>query len=118
MRPYFTDTGLLCSLVSLGNAARASAGFMAGAIVERAVLGELDRLGGSGAGMGLALGWGMALSSGTYARGDPAASVLYEVVRDHQSLSMMPSPSVRLSTGTGVSGASGGRLVCHVVACS
>jgi predicted AAA+ superfamily ATPase len=40
-RVYFTDTGLLCYLMSLGNAAHASAGPMAGAIVETAVLGEL-----------------------------------------------------------------------------
>jgi hypothetical protein len=44
---YFTDTGLLCYLMSLGDAAQAAAGPMAGAIVETAVLGELvkDQLG-------------------------------------------------------------------------
>ncbi len=44
---YFTDTGLLCYLMSLGDAAQAAAGPMAGAVVETAVLGELvkDQLG-------------------------------------------------------------------------
>jgi hypothetical protein len=38
---YFTDTGVLCYLMSLGDAAHAAAGPMAGAIAETAVLGEL-----------------------------------------------------------------------------
>ena len=44
---YFTDTGVLCYLMSLGDAAHAAAGPMAGAIMETAVLGELvkDQLG-------------------------------------------------------------------------
>jgi hypothetical protein len=44
---YFTDTGVLCYLMALGDAAHAAAGPMAGAIMETAVLGELvkDQLG-------------------------------------------------------------------------
>ena len=38
---YFTDTGVLCYVMSLGDAVHAAAGPMAGAIMETAVLGEL-----------------------------------------------------------------------------
>jgi uncharacterized protein len=38
---YLTDTGVLCYLMSLGDAAHAAAGPVAGAIMETAVLGEL-----------------------------------------------------------------------------
>jgi len=38
---YFTDTGVLCYLMSLGDPVHAAAGPMAGAIMETAVLGEL-----------------------------------------------------------------------------
>jgi predicted AAA+ superfamily ATPase len=38
---YFTDTGMLCHLVGLRDAAHAAAGPMAGAVMETAVIGEL-----------------------------------------------------------------------------
>jgi predicted AAA+ superfamily ATPase len=38
---YFTDTGVLCYLMALGDATHAAVGPMAGAIMETAVLGEL-----------------------------------------------------------------------------
>jgi len=57
----------------------------------------------SGIGTALAHGGPMALPSGTYAPRDPAASVLYQVVRDHYQTFLAEASQLRDGDGCGSS---------------